>query len=524
MWDWTTSTPLSSRAPHADTRNCLLGGRLWLLTARSWQMCGHYGPEGYTYHDVDGNPLINYQRFPSFQKMTTKAHGLGLTSGWYGNNCICSDNKTADKKFYAGDVKAMRALGFDSWKLDGCGAQTDMQLWHDLIEETPPTTGRKAIMVENCHWGSRRPYEPNATWCPWNFYRTSGDVRANYVSALWRPRSPPQASRRRHARVGSDALARLRSCSPGFGGRQPTDHREVRDSELIDPGLLGVSGYGESAASLPAAAATSWILSSRLAAALLTLLLALWQLEVGVLASPFARDKGLTIEETRAHFGSWAIVSSPLTLSHDPSNQTIMDAIWPIISNTEVLSVSQSYAGHSGSPFKQAAATLELASTNPALIEPSMAADELASLPPLRVPKWQVRPCSFTHPRGRLPRHICVCAIYVHVPYMCMCHICAWYVHGMCMCWLPRRAPRTAPHAQPCWTPGCVVSIRLAGWPIVPCTALRPVAPSLGFLSPRSDLTPCIHPFRIASPCPDHVPFSTSTSRWSGVVQKPPCC
>lgn len=39
-------------------------------------------------------------------------------------------------------------------------------------------------MVENCHWGSRKPFEPNATWCPWNFYRTSGDVRANYASVV----------------------------------------------------------------------------------------------------------------------------------------------------------------------------------------------------------------------------------------------------------------------------------------------------------------------------------------------------
>ena len=63
--------------------------------------------------------------------------------------------------------------------------------------------------------------------------------------------------------------------------------------------------------------------------------------QVGVLASPFKEDSGLTIAETRAHFGAWAIVSSPLTLSHDPNNQTIMDAIWPIISNKEVLAVNQ---------------------------------------------------------------------------------------------------------------------------------------------------------------------------------------
>ena len=28
------------------------------------------------------------------------------------------------------------------------------------------------------------PYKPNATWCPWNMYRTSGDVRARYSSVV----------------------------------------------------------------------------------------------------------------------------------------------------------------------------------------------------------------------------------------------------------------------------------------------------------------------------------------------------
>jgi alpha-galactosidase len=112
-------------------------------------------------------------------------------------------------------------------------------------------------------------------------------------------------------------------------------------------------------------------------------------LEVGVLASPFSGDKGLTIAETRSHFAGWAIVSSPLTLSHDPNNQTIMDAIWPIISNKEVLEVSQSYAGFSGGPFKQAEATIQIADVNPALVKKDMGAKELRAVPPLVVPTWQ---------------------------------------------------------------------------------------------------------------------------------------
>jgi len=112
-------------------------------------------------------------------------------------------------------------------------------------------------------------------------------------------------------------------------------------------------------------------------------------LEVGVIASPFSGDKGLTFAETRTHFAAWAIVSSPLTLSHDPNNRTIMDFIWPIISNKEVLSVSQTYAGHSGSPFAEAKEHLTLAQTNPALLTRGLGEEETAALPPLRVPAWQ---------------------------------------------------------------------------------------------------------------------------------------
>jgi hypothetical protein len=38
-------------------------------------------------------------------------------------------------------------------------------------------------------------------------------------------------------------------------------------------------------------------------------------------------DPGLSPAETRSHFGAWSIVSSPLTLSHDVNNDTIMDAV-----------------------------------------------------------------------------------------------------------------------------------------------------------------------------------------------------
>ena len=57
---------------------------------------------------------------------------------------------------------------------------------------------------------------------------------------------------------------------------------------------------------------------------------------------------GLSFEETRSHFGSWAIVSSPLILSHDVNDDGVNNKIWDIISNREVLAVDQAYFGDSG--------------------------------------------------------------------------------------------------------------------------------------------------------------------------------
>ena len=111
----------------------------------NWQLCqdGHY-------HDEDGRPIVNEDLFPDMKAMTDYAHSIGLTAGFYGNNCICRDQSTSDKKYYQGDVDAFIEFGFDSWKLDGCSAQTDLELFDDLL-----AIAGKKVNVENCHWGSK---------------------------------------------------------------------------------------------------------------------------------------------------------------------------------------------------------------------------------------------------------------------------------------------------------------------------------------------------------------------------------
>lgn len=61
----------------------------------------------------------------------------------------------------------------------------------------------------------------------------------------------------------------------------------------------------------------------------------------------------LTWTESRTHFAAWCIVSSPLVLGLDLTNETNMDLFWPIITNHEALAVNEAWVGDAGSLLKQ---------------------------------------------------------------------------------------------------------------------------------------------------------------------------
>jgi alpha-galactosidase len=48
-----------------------------------------------------------------------------------------------------------------------------------------------------------------------------------------------------------------------------------------------------------------------------------------------------------------------LILSHDLTNSTIMDKVWPVISNKEALAVNQAWDGFSGSVFQGTTSTFQ---------------------------------------------------------------------------------------------------------------------------------------------------------------------
>jgi len=113
-------------------------------------------------------------------------------------------------------------------------------------------------------------------------------------------------------------------------------------------------------------------------------------LEVGCQHGPGgAGDPGLSLAESRSHFGAWVIVSSPLTLSHDVNNDTLTDRLWPIIANKEVIAVSQTYAGFSGGPFKKSGDIVVLDEVNYAAMEKGMTEEQKQNTGPTVAPSWQ---------------------------------------------------------------------------------------------------------------------------------------
>ena len=72
-----------------------------------------------------------------------------------------------------------------------------------------------------------------------------------------------------------------------------------------------------------------------------------------------------TITEQRSHFGLWAVLSSPLTLSMDFNNATLVDGVWAIVSNVDAIAVDQAWAGAPGGQLLQSAETVMLQHCTP---------------------------------------------------------------------------------------------------------------------------------------------------------------
>jgi hypothetical protein len=89
---------------------------------------------------------------------------------------------------------------------------------------------------------------------------------------------------------------------------------------------------------------------------------------------------------------SRCILSSPLTLSLDFRNETAVDSVWGIISNTAAIGVNQQWAGMPGTVFASAPSTVDLGPRVPLRGAARNAVDS-DSQERVGVPSWQVTRC-----------------------------------------------------------------------------------------------------------------------------------
>lgn len=254
-----------------------------------WQSCT--GPQG-SFHDEAGNPIVNTTSFPSLSGMAAQAVSLGLKPGFYGNNCRCHQGEVkVGIEHYVEDVQLTLDSGFAGTKIDSCGNQRDMTKYAQEL-----ATRNASLLVENCGNGPaganpKMDFPPHQdyldmlqTSCPWSFYRTSVDVAPQFYSTVYNV---------------NRALPFLDA-----------------DAPLSRPGCWAYPDM----------------------------------LMVGVDQPHNGGEIPVPMSylDWSSHFALWAVTSSPLILGFDLTNKTVLEMVWPIIANEEVLAVSQSWAGHPG--------------------------------------------------------------------------------------------------------------------------------------------------------------------------------
>jgi alpha-galactosidase len=273
-----------------------------------WQDC--LAPEALngSYHNAHGEPLVDEKRFPDLRALSDYGASRGISLGWYGNNCgetsgpgrspkYCAEHGKLEKDWplaLRGDVAALLAANFTGIKLDnpncgaGGGTDGDMALYYAELkrQQDARKQSEQEVVIENCHYDTSYP-----RWLD----QPGGELAcpmhlfrvSNDIKSNW-----------------PAIMANAAATAPFADGVHP----------ISRPGCWAYPDM----------------------------------LEVGVVGQNGKSEGGLSLEEERTHLGLWEVLSSPLTLSFDLSNATLMDELWPLVTNPEALAVSQSWHGHPG--------------------------------------------------------------------------------------------------------------------------------------------------------------------------------
>jgi len=254
-----------------------------------WEGCGQ-GVNG-TQHYVNGTPAANPVTFPDMQGLVDYSHSKGVKMGWYFNGCGCIEKREPASGWainYEGDIERLAQFGFDGVKFDGCGRMCNMTFYAALMEKTG-----KAFEIENCHWGACTVDDasscPTKDWCPFNWYRTSGD--SNNAMGTW------------------------------YKNLQTTIRFQDWNEPLSQPGC--------------------WAYPDMLQVG-----------RLGCSSQTHGCPMPSLINWTKTHFAAFCIVSSPLVLSIHPSDENL-EPILDIIGNKMAMSINQAWAGHPGTLVRE---------------------------------------------------------------------------------------------------------------------------------------------------------------------------
>eukprot|EP01084_Bolivina_argentea_P007720 14494_1 len=252
-----------------------------------WQLCDSSGKYFHNATAPNGWAMVNKDLFPDLSSMIKYAHNNKLGVNWYFNNCHCSEHELYPAN-EENDVRWLRLYDLDGVKLDGCGSSMNTSNWQRLIGNE---TGTKPILTED-GGNNKPPNNTNEVSCPMNMY--------NFIEGSG-------IKQKRYGYVPDVSFPGLINTLQGI--------------------LPFVQGYPTGFVSYPGC----WAFPG--------------DLQVGNIRLQY---KATQKDMDQTIFSAWGIVSSPMVLGFDLTNQVIVDRVWSIVTNNETIAVSQNWAGHPG--------------------------------------------------------------------------------------------------------------------------------------------------------------------------------
>ena len=249
-------------------------------------------------HGPDHHLIIN-DNFPNLTAMNEKAHSLKLTSSWYLNQDGCKGSREPFVT-YSQDSQDAVKYGFDGVKFDSemGGPMHNITRWALALNATG-----KPMMIENCLNKHPTYLLSDPVHCPFNFYRSGPDNAPDFLGGL--------------RKVFFWAQPFLNTSVGGVSASRP--------GCFAYPDMLGIGAPIRGSHTRQQAEARGC--------------------------------SDMTLEEERALFANWAIISSPLVLGLDTRNDTEVEKYWPIIANDRVLAINQAWEGEPGLLVKQSPTT-----------------------------------------------------------------------------------------------------------------------------------------------------------------------